>query len=474
MTWVKDAIFYQIFPDRFATSSRILKPRNLESWDSEPTRHGFKGGDLLGVVERLDWLKDLGVNAIYFNPVFRSGSNHRYHTHDYYVVDPLLGGNDAFDELLVACHKRDIRLVLDGVFNHASRGFFQFHDLLESGPASPWLDWFNVKGFPLHAYDTDVAPNYDAWWNLHALPKFNTDHPEVREYLIQVGEYWIRRGIDGWRLDVPTEVTTPGFWEEFGQRVRHIRPDAYLVGEIWGDASAWVNNGKRFDGTMNYLLTSAILRFAAGDRIDPSHAHGLSFMATPKLDAFEYGEAVAQLSGLYSSRALEHHLNLLGSHDTPRVLSLVSEDVDSVILSLVLMFTFTGAPCIYYGDEIGMTGGPDPACRRAFPWTKDATWNTRLLTATRELIALRKNHAALRSGKYETVFPTATGLGDLYVFVREDEAERLTVAVNAGVNHASAPLVLPAEAQLLWGYGKREEGGIRVPPRSAAVWSEKR
>ena len=182
--WVRDAVFYQIFPDRFAKSAALEKPQGLEPWADPPTFNGYKGGDLLGICESLDWLTDLGINAIYLNPIFQSGANHRYHTHDYLLVDPLLGGNEAFDTLLSRCHQRGIRVMLDGVFNHASRGFFYFHDVLENGPSSPWADWFVIHDWPLHPYDADKPANYEAWWGLKALPKFNTDNPQVREYLM--------------------------------------------------------------------------------------------------------------------------------------------------------------------------------------------------------------------------------------------------------------------------------------------------
>ncbi|MEN8115248.1 MAG: alpha-amylase family glycosyl hydrolase, partial [Actinomycetota bacterium] len=210
---MQDAVFYQIFPDRFAKSERVRKPLNLEAWDAPPTYHGYKGGDLLGVVENIDWLADLGVTAIYFNPIFRSASNHRYHTHDYYRIDPILGSDEDFDELLAACHARGIRVILDGVFNHSSRGFFRFHDVLENGEQSPYLGWFHINGFPLNPYDMDEPANYESWWGIRALPTFNTDNAEARDYLMRVGEYWAARGIDGWRLDVPEEIKTPGFWE---------------------------------------------------------------------------------------------------------------------------------------------------------------------------------------------------------------------------------------------------------------------
>lgn len=211
--WVKNAVFYQIFPDRFAWSVQVEKPSNFESWDTPPTVHGFKGGDLLGVVEKLDYLQDLGITAIYFNPIFQSASNHRYHTHDYYQVDPLLGGNEAFKTLIEEAHKRDIKVVLDGVFNHASRGFFQFNHILETGKDSPYVDWFHIKDYPLNAYEG--KPNYACWWDLPALPKLNTDNPQVRQYILDIARYWIEQGADGWRLDVPFEIDDDDFWREF-------------------------------------------------------------------------------------------------------------------------------------------------------------------------------------------------------------------------------------------------------------------
>ena len=208
--WAADAVFYQIYPDRFARSARVPKLPRLEAWDSPPTHHGYKGGDLLGVVEHLDWLADLGVTALYLNPIFQSASNHRYHAYDYFRVDPMLGGNEAFDALIAAAHGRGIRVVLDGVFNHTGRGFFPFHDVLENGADSPYFDWFTVHHTPVNAYDLSRPPSYEAWWRLHALPKLNTANPAVREYLMGVAEHWIRRGADGWRLDVPEEIATPG------------------------------------------------------------------------------------------------------------------------------------------------------------------------------------------------------------------------------------------------------------------------
>ncbi|HKL88888.1 MAG TPA: glycoside hydrolase family 13 protein, partial [Salinibacter sp.] len=254
--WAKHAVFYQIFPDRFARSGQVPHQDDvpLKPWGAPPEEQGFQGGDLYGIVNNLDYLDDLGVTALYLNPIFASAANHRYHTYDYYEVDPLLGGNEALRELLDAAHARDIRVVLDGVFNHASRGFWPFHHVLENGPDSPYTDWFVIHDWPLRPYATEPdAHNYAAWAGLPALPEFNTDHPAVRDFLFGVAKHWIDFGIDGWRLDVPAEIDDPPFWREFRDVVKTANPEAYLVGEIWDEAPAWLE-GDRFDALMNYPL----------------------------------------------------------------------------------------------------------------------------------------------------------------------------------------------------------------------------
>ncbi len=213
--WVKHAVFYQIFPDRFARSQRSNHQREIffKSWGTPPEEQGFQGGDLRGVADKLGYLHSLGVTALYLNPVFSSASNHRYHAYDYYHVDPLLGGNAALRELLDKAHAMNIRVVLDGVFNHASRGFWPFHHILENGADSPYIDWFVIKDWPLRPYSSgpDKPINYGAWWDLPALPEFNTDNLGVRDYLFDVARYWIDFGIDGWRLDVPANIDDDSF-----------------------------------------------------------------------------------------------------------------------------------------------------------------------------------------------------------------------------------------------------------------------
>jgi len=472
--WVKNAVFYQIFPDRFARTSRTPLPPAmqvpLEPWDSAPTIEGYKGGDLWGVIDKLDYLKGLGITAIYFTPIFQSASNHRYHTHDYYTVDPLLGGNEAFFDLLNAAHDRGMKVVLDGVFNHASRGFFYFNDILENGSNSPWLDWFIIEGWPLSAYDGSKPANYESWWDNRALPEFNHNNPQAREYIMQIGEYWIKQGIDGWRLDVPFDVKAEGFWAEFRTRIKAINPDAYIVGEVWTDASEWLQ-GDQFDGVMNYLFTGPVIAFAAKDTVNMSLAESVAYHPYPALDAKGYAEKIDSLLNLYDWEIQQTQLNLLSSHDIARALSVANEDATSMTLATLLLLTFPGAPSIYYGDEVGLPGKLDPDCRRGFPTTDQ--WDHDLLKTHRDLIALRHAHPALRTGRYQTL----AAEGECYVFARIlEETEMVVVAVNTGTESVQVRLADMAmeQGEVLYGEGNVEWLGDRtamleIPARTGMV-----
>ena len=459
--WVKHAVFYQIFPDRFARSQqprkRLLQSASWEAWDDMPTLQGYKGGDLWGILEQLDYLQDLGINAIYFTPIFQSASNHRYHTHDYYQVDPMLGGNPAFKELLEACHQRNIKVVLDGVFNHSSRGFFFFHDVLENGPHSPWVDWFKIEGWPLSPYNGEFPANYAGWAENRALPVFNHDNPEVREYIMEIAEYWIKFGVDGWRLDVPFEIKAPGFWQEFRDRVKAINPEAYIVGEVWEDAREWLD-GTQFDGVMNYLFAGPTIAFTAGDRVDIKQVQDRSYQPYPPLFATEYAAKIQELLQLYPWEIQLTQLNLLASHDTARLLSIAGGDRASVELATLLLLTFPGAPSIYYGDEVGLPGRLDPDSRRGFPL--EAHWERGVLNYHRLLIALRHTYPALRTGDHQVLFAQ----GEVYVFARILESEELLIAVNAGTAPEKVSLKaaqLQSEpSQLLYGAAETEWTGV--------------
>ena len=438
--WVKDAVFYQIFPDRFARSKKAAQLANLEEWNSPPTLNGFKGGDLGGVLEKLDYLQDLGITALYFNPIFQSTANHRYHTFDYFHIDPLLGGDKVFKKLLRESHRRGIRIVLDGVFNHASRGFFPFNHILENGTSSPYLDWFDIKDFPLNAYAG--RPNYRSWNGLAALPEFNTRNPQVREFIFGVARFWIEQGIDGWRLDVPNSIDDDSFWQEFRQVVKSTNPDAYLVGEISTEAQRWLR-GDQFDGVMNYQFAQACLGFFGGKRINRKvEERVMGLPPTQVLDSAAFAQRAEQLLNLYPYEASMAQLNLLDSHDMPRFLSLAGEDKDSLRLAALFQMTYPGAPCIYYGDEIGMTSGPTrkvEAARASFPWHDQPGWDYDLRKYYQDLIVIRKLHPALRSGDFVTLYAE----GQVLAYMRRSEEERFAIVINNG--DTSYSLDIPAE-----------------------------
>jgi cyclomaltodextrinase len=470
--WVKQAVFYQIFPDRFARTRRQLDDPAMavpfEPWDAPPTPDGYKGGDLWGVMENLDYLVDLGVTAIYFTPIFQSACNHRYHTHDYYQVDPLLGGNAAFADLLEAAHQKNLKVVLDGVFNHCSRGFFFFNDILENGPHSPWVDWFKIEAWPLAAYDGSLPANYVSWVGNRALPEFNHDTPAVREYIMRVGEYWIAQGIDGWRLDVPYEIEAAGFWQEFRDRIKALNPEAYIVGEIWTEAQPWLD-GTQFDGVMNYPFTSATLAFVAGERVRQALVEKPHYFPYPAIDAPGYASQIQRLLTLYPWEIQLTQLNLLSSHDVARVYSVVGDDEASLALATLLLLTFPGAPSIYYGDEVGLPGALDPDCRRTFP--AESAWNRDILDFHKALIALRHQHPALRTGTYQVLHAA----DHTYIFIRQLPAERLLVAINAAttpVTLATPDLVGEANSLTLlfcYGHGECPEGQLTLAPRSGLI-----
>ncbi len=489
--WVQDAIFYQIFPDRFAKSTRNPSGNlPFESWDSPPSPHGFKGGDLYGVAEKLDYLKDLGITALYLNPIFASASNHRYHAFDYYSVDPLLGGNEAFKFLLDEAHKKNIRIVLDGVFNHASRGFWQFHHVLECGDGSPYKDWFHFDPERLSgkkhwgAYpgpheqqalakgeNSLTAIGYGAWWNLPALPKFNTDSAAAREFLLQVAEYWIKFGADGWRLDVATEIDDDAFWQEFRNRVRVINPEAYIVAEIWHESQRWLQ-GDQFDAVMNYEVTKPVIAFFSNGNLDlkvlhqQSNYHGIHH----SIDAHEFANRIDHNLGLYKPDITYAQLNLLDSHDTPRFMSCVGGDKASLKLAWLFMFTYPGAPCIYYGDEIGIDGQHDPDCRKSFPWD-ESKWDKDLLGYVKEAVTMRSQNPALRRGDYKRLW-SADGV---YAFSRSLDGETFVVALN--VSASPQPIHVTHEMghhpKVLFGKATdiAVDGRLKftVPPRSGVV-----
>ena len=407
--WVQDAVFYQIMPDRFYNAD----PTN----DPDPTKpidftgriegDGFYGGDLQGILQQLDYLRTLGIDALYLTPVFASVTHHNYDTDDYERVDPALGTNEDLIELAQTLHQHNMRLVLDGVFNHVGVYFFAFQDLLRHQEQSPFRDWFIVERFPVAV---EWNPNYWAWWNIPYMPKLNHQNPLVRRYLLGVVERWTSEmRLDGWRLDVPNEVPDL-FWREFRPVVRRANPDAVIIGEIWDDAGRWLQ-GDMFDSVMNYVWRAAVLGFVAHRSLTPS----------------QFDQRMAQLQVMYPRQSLYAMYNMLSSHDTPRFRRECGGDLNRVRLGLLLQFTAIGAPAIYYGDEIGMDGGGIPDNRRPMRFERTPDEQA-LFEYTRALIALRKGSVALRRGEWTTVL--VDDARRLYGFVRHTPDDAALVLLN--------------------------------------------
>lgn len=408
--WVKDAIFYQIFPERFGNGDTSNDPENIESWEEgTPERDNFFGGDLQGVIDHLDHLVELGINCIYFTPIFEATTNHKYDTVDYMKVDPHFGDNELAKTLVDKCHEKGIKVMLDAVFNHSGYFFGPFQDVVKNGEASKYKDWFYIREFPVVG---DPKPNYHTFAFTGQMPKLNTEHPEVKEYLLEVARYWIEDiGCDGWRLDVANEVDHQ-FWREFRQVVKKANPEAYILGEIWHNSLPWLQ-GDQFDAVMNYPVTNSILEFFCKDVIDAEQFMG-------RLDAMYLA---------YPLNVNEVAFNLLDSHDTARLLTICNDNKMRMKLAATFQLTYMGAPCIYYGDEIGMNGGNDPDCRKPMVWEKDKQDHD-LFDFYKTMIKLRKENRALRDGSF-TFIEAAQGSKHI-VFERSADGDRFVIVMNAG------------------------------------------
>lgn len=382
--WVKDTVWYQIFPERFSNGNPSLNPEGTLPWGSEePQFDSFFGGDFEGIINNIEYLTKLGINGIYLTPIFKAKANHKYDTIDYMEIDPQFGDKKTFKRLIEVCHSNGIRVMLDAVFNHSGYYFEQFQDVLENQENSKYKDWFYLREFPVNPFP---KPNYDTFAFTHMMPKLNTANPEVKEYLLNVGRYWVEEfDIDGWRLDVANEVDHQ-FWREFRQTVKSVKPDVYILGEIWHDSMPWLQ-GDQFDAVMNYPFTQAVVEYVAKNEIN----------------AEEFAEQLTKLLNKYPKNVNEVAFNLLGSHDTPRILTICENNKDRVKLLLLLQFSFIGTPCIYYGDEIGLTGENDPGCRKCMVWNKNEQ-DTNLWNFVRRLIELRKTFLTFGAkGQFEVI-----------------------------------------------------------------------
>ncbi len=440
-SWVATAVGYHIFPDRFFRPLDADEPSPRRTgWDSVPKRTSFYGGTLRGIREKLPYLADLGITLLYLTPIFRSPSNHRYDTQDYYAVDPRLGSEQDLIDLVAASHSLGMKVILDAVFNHTSDRFFAFREAVRRGPGSTYWDWYFFADGERVNYETfGVA--------IPSMPKLNFANPAVEDYFLRVAVYWLQKaGIDGWRLDVANEVDHV-FWRTFRERVKAQNPEALIVGEVWHDPTPWLG-GDQFDGTMNYPFRQILLDYFTAGKLSVAE------MAR-RLDTIRYRQTLPATTASW---------NLLGSHDTERILTLVDADMRRWRLLMVLLMTWTGIPMLYYGDELGMIGGPDPLCRAAMPWERTADLPS-THAILRALIGLRSTEPALQQG--DLILDHDLTQRHVLQFQRHTARDTLTVTLNLSpVSHA-----LPSQRTTLYVAGESMDDNLM--PGSAEIWRHK-
>lgn len=403
--WAEEGIVYQIFPERFCNGDKSNDPLNVLPWGEKVSVDSMFGGDLRGIIEKLDYLKKLGVTIIYMTPIFKSSTNHKYNTADYYTIDPQFGDIETFKELVNECHKNGMKIVLDAVFNHSGDDFFAFKDVVENGEKSKYKDWYFIHSFPI---DKDKVNYRTFGLKIANMPKLNTGNKEVMDYLLDVARYWIRDiGIDGWRLDVCDEVDH-AFWREFRKAVKSCKEDAIIIGEIMHESSSFCK-GDQLDGIMNYPFKTAVVDFFAKNNISAS----------------EFDSVLAASRASYMGGINRHMFNLVGSHDTPRFLTECNENLEKFKLAAIFKFTYLGIPYIYYGDEIGMVGATDPDCRRCMIWDSGKQ-NKELLELFKKIAAIRKNNSTLVYGEFKTLVKE----DNVYGFAREDDENEIYVFLN--------------------------------------------
>lgn len=406
--WSKGNIYYQIFPERFCNGNKENDRKDCVAWGSTPTRDNYMGGDIKGITDKIGYLKDLGIECIYLNPIFKADFNHKYATTDYYEIDPEFGTKDEFRELVKTCHKNGIRIILDGVFNHSGVHFKPFMDLLKNQEKSRYKDWYLVTKYPVsishHCYECVGAYKW--------MPRLNTSNKEVRKYILHVMEYWLEEfNIDGWRLDVADEVDSL-VWQEARILIKSKYPDKLLLGETWGYGCDMLQ-GNSMDSVMNYVFRDA----------------ALDYFAYEKIGAKEFDHRINQMLAAYPKENNHALYNLLDSHDTDRFLTLCGENINKFKLAVAFQFFMLGSPAIYYGDEIGMTGGNDPDCRKAMIWDTEKQ-NKELLSWYKWLIRVRKEHNCIKLGDYRTVLCDEEK--NLFGFVRIYEGEEIYLVLHRG------------------------------------------
>lgn len=406
--WAANKVVYQIFPSRFAAT----QPVDKKLWYKAPiTPMDDLHGNLRGIIEHLDYIKDLGIDVVYLTPIFKSNSCHKYDTIDYYQVDPSFGTTEDLKELVKKSHERGMKVVLDAVYNHSGREFFAFQDILEKGEKSKYLDWYFIDELPPKGEWGEI-PNFKCFGYYGGMPKLNLKNPEVEKYITDVACYWIKEcDIDGWRLDVGDEISH-FFWKNFRKAIKAVKKDMLIIGEIWHYAGDFLE-GDEWDTVMNY----------------PFYLNLIDLLADEKINVSQFVQNLGYLKGRLNKKCYPLMWNLIDSHDTARFLHLCNDNKKKQHLAAAFQLLLPGMPMVYYGDEYAMPGANDPDCRRGMYWDEEYQ-DKEMYNWYKKLMQIRKTHACIVEG--EMIETIANDDEDTIVMIRKNGEETIVMLFNCG------------------------------------------
>ncbi len=406
--WAANKVVYQIFPSRFATT----QPVDKKLWYKAPiTPMDDLHGNLRGIIEHLDYIKDLGIDVVYLTPIFKSNSCHKYDTIDYYQVDPSFGTTEDLKELVQKSHERGMKVVLDAVYNHTGREFFAFQDILEKGEKSKYLDWYFIDELPPRGEWGEI-PNFKCFGYYGGMPKLNLKNPEVEKYITDVACYWIKEcDIDGWRLDVGDEISH-FFWKNFRKAIKAVKKDMLIIGEIWHYAGDFLE-GDEWDTVMNY----------------PFYLNLIDLLADEKINVSQFVQNLGYLKGRLNKKCYPLMWNLIDSHDTARFLHLCNDNKKKQHLAAAFQLLLPGMPMVYYGDEYAMPGANDPDCRRGMYWDEEYQ-DKEMYNWYKKLMQIRKAHACIVEG--EMIETITNDDEDTIVMIRKNGEETIAMLFNCG------------------------------------------
>ncbi len=404
--WAANKVVYQIFPSRFATT----QPVDKELWYKAPiTPMDDLHGNLRGIIEHLDYIKDLGIDVVYLTPIFKSNSCHKYDTIDYYQVDPSFGTTEDLKELVQKSHERGMKVVLDAVYNHSGREFFAFQDILEKGEKSKYLDWYFIDELPPRGEWGEI-PNFKCFGYYGGMPKLNLKNPEVEKYITDVACYWIKEcDIDGWRLDVGDEISH-FFWKNFRKAIKAVKKDMLIIGEIWHYAGDFLE-GDEWDTVMNY----------------PFYLNLIDLLADEKINVSQFVQNLGYLKGRLNKKCYPLMWNLIDSHDTARFLHLCHDNKKKQHLAAAFQLLMPGMPMVYYGDEYAMPGANDPDCRRGMYWDEEYQ-DKEMFEWYKRLLQVRKAHTCIVEG--ELAEAITRDEDETIVLIRKNGEETIALIFN--------------------------------------------